>query len=255
MERETKIKFFGTGFFIILLVGLGYLVYKSNEFKATDVIEKVQVTGNNLLSGNDYLSFAKLDDKSLLKGVTLSVIKSRFEKHPYVSRADVKFVNEKEVEVVLTEKDIYGVILKNPNPVFITENFEVLPIIPNTKINEIPILSNVSESSKLKPLSKVKTEDIVEAFKIIDATRLTNSKMSKNLAEINLRNGGDILLMVSGLNFPVIFGRGNEAEKAVCLDAALSNYFDGNTLLQGCSYLDLRFNNELYVGRMKKTEL
>ncbi len=225
------------------------------NLKRQDVIEKVQVTGNNLLSGNDYLSFAKLDDKSLLKGVTLSVIKSRFEKHPYVSRADVKFVNEKEVEVVLTEKDIYGVILKNPNPVFITENFEVLPIIPNTKINEIPILSNVSESSKLKPLSKVKTEDIVEAFKIIDATRLTNSKMSKNLAEINLRNGGDVLLMVSGLNFPVIFGRGNEAEKAVCLDAALSNYFDGNTLLQGCSYLDLRFNNELYVGRMKKTEL
>ena len=255
MERETKIKFFGTGFFIILLVGFGYLVYKSNEFKAMDVIEKVQVTGNNLLSENDYLSFVKLDDKSLLKGVTLSAIKSRLEKHPYVSRADVKFVSEKEVKVFLTEKNIYGVIIKNPNPVFITENFEILPIIPNTKINEIPILSNVSESSKLKPLSKIKTEDIVEAFKIIDATRLTNFKMSKNLAEINLRNGGDVLLMVSGLNFPVIFGRGNEAEKAGCLDAALSNYFDGNTLLEGCSYLDLRFNNELYVGRMKKTEL
>jgi cell division septal protein FtsQ len=255
MERDTKIKFFGTGFFIILLIALGYLVYKSNEFKAAEVIEKVDVTGNNLLTGNDYLSFAKLDDKSMLKGITLSAIKSRFEKHPYVSKADVKFVNEKEVKVFLTEKNIYGVIIKNPNPVFITENFEVLPIIHNTKINEIPVLSNVSESSKLKALTRFKTDDILEAFKIIDATRFTNPKMLKNIAEINLRNGGDVLLTFSGLNFPVIFGRGNEAEKAVYLDAALSDYFNGNNLLEQSSYLDLRFNNELYVGRMKKTEL
>lgn len=255
MERDTKIKFFGTGFFIILLIGLGFLIYRSNEFKANEVIEKVHVTGNNLLTENNYLSFAKLDDKSLLKGITLSAIKDRFEKHPYVSRADVKFVNEKEVKIFLTEKNIYGVIIKDPNPVFITENFEVLPIIPNTKINEIPVLSNVSESSKLKTLSRFRTDDILEAFRIIDAARFTNPKMLKNIAEINLRNGGDVLLMFSGLNFPVIFGRGNEAEKAVCLEAALSNYFNGNTLLEESSYLDLRFNNELYVGRMKKTEL
>ncbi len=254
MERDTKIKFFGTGFFIILLIGLGYLVYRSNEFKTVQVIEKIHVTGNNLLAENDYLSFIKLEDKSLLKGLTLSVIKSRFEKHPYVSRADVKFVNEKEVKVFLTEKNIYGVIIKNPNPVFITENFEVLPIISNTKIDEVPVLSNVSENYKLKPHSKFKTEDILEAFKIIDATRFTNPKMLKNLAEINLRNGGDVLLMFSGLNFPVIFGRGNEPEKAVYLEAVLSDY-DGNTLLEESNYLDLRFNNEIYVGRMKKTEL
>ena len=79
--------------------------------------------------------------------------------------------------------------------------------------------------------------------------------MLKNIAEINLRNGGDVLLMFSGLKFPVIFGRGNEAEKAVCLEAALLNYFNGSTLLKESSYLDLRFNNELYIGRMKKTEL
>ena len=243
MERDTKIKFFGTGFFIVLLIGLGYLVYRSNEFKAAEVIEKVDVTGNNLLTENDYLSFVKLDDKSLLKGLTLSAIKSRFEKHPYVSRVDVKFVNEKEVEVFLTEKNIYGVIIKDPSPVFIT------------KISEIPVLSNVSESSKLKAFSRFRTDDILEAFKIIDAARFTNPKMLKNIAEINLRNGGDVLLTFSGLNFPVIFGRGNEAGKTVCLAAALSGYFNGNNLLEESSYLDLRFNNELYVGRMKKTEL
>jgi len=252
MERDTKIKFYGTGFFIILLIGLGYLVYRSNEFKAAEVIEKIHVTANHLLAENDYLSFIKLEDKSLLKGLTLSMIKSRFEKHPYVARADVKFITEKEVKVFLIEKNIYGVILRNSNPLFITENFEVLPIISNTKINEIPILSNVRGAYSLKPHSKLKTEDIVEAFKIIDASRFTNSGMLKNLAEINLRNGGDILLMFSGLDFPVIFGRGNESKKIVYLETVLSTRFDG--LLEESSYLDLRFSNELFVGRMKKTE-
>ena len=255
MERETKIKIFGTAFFIILLMVLSYLIYKSNAVKRIDVIEKVLVTGNNLLVENDYLKFTKLNDAPLLKGLTLPVIKDRFEKHPYVLKADVKFINEKDVKIFIIEKKIYGVIIKEPDPLFISENFEALPIIPNTKITEIPVLSNLKERAKLKPLSKFKTPDILQAFKIIDASRFTNTKMLKSLAEINLRNGGDVVLMFSGLNIPVIFGRGNEAIKTVCLEAVLSNYFEGNTLLAESSYLDLRFNNELYIGRMKKTEL
>jgi len=254
MERETKIKIFGTAFFIILLMVLSYLIYKSNEVKRINVIEKVHVTGNKLLAEKDYLNFTKLNN-SQVKGLTLPVIKDRFEKHPYVLRADVKFINEKEVQIFVTEKKIYGVIIKEPDPLFISENFEVLPVIPNTKITEIPVLSNLKERAKLKPLSKFKTPDILQAFKIIDASRFTNTKMLKSLAEINLRNGGDVVLMFSGLNIPVIFGRGNEAIKTVCLEAVLSNYFEGNTLLAESSYLDLRFNNELYIGRMKKTEL
>ena len=122
MERETKIKVFGTAFFIILLMVLSYLIYKSNEVKRINVIEKVHVTGNKLLAEKDYLNFTKLNN-SQVKGLTLPVIKDRFEKHPYVLRADVKFINEKEVQIFVTEKKIYGVIIKEPDPLFISENF------------------------------------------------------------------------------------------------------------------------------------
>ena len=64
MERDTKIKIFGTAFFIVLITGLIYLIYQSNKVKRTEVIEAILLKGNNLLTENGYLSFTKLDDIS-----------------------------------------------------------------------------------------------------------------------------------------------------------------------------------------------
>lgn len=253
MERDTKVKIFGTAFFIVLIAGLVYLIYQSNKIKKNDVIETIQLRGNNLLTENDYLTFTKLDGVSQYRRITLSLIKDRFEKHPYVSKANVRFMNEKEVEVFITEKKIYGVVIRETEPLFISENFEVLPVIPNTKIVDVPVLSNVNEIRELKPLSVARGEDIIQAYKIIEAVRLTDMKMFKGLAEINLRNGGDIILVFSGLNTPIIFGRGDEAAKAVYLEAILSGYFEDHSFTES-NYIDLRFKNRLYVGKMKKTE-
>lgn len=255
MERDTKVKIFGTAFFIILLTGFIYLIYQSNKVKRDVTIESIQLKGSNLLRGKDYLVFAKLTDISQIKGLTLSLIKDRFEEHPYILKVNAKFVNEKKVEVLITEKKMYGVIIKGTEPLFVSENFEVLPVISNTKIVDIPVLSNIKEGAELKPLSIVKCGDILEAFKIIDAARFTDMKIFKSLAEINLRHGGDVVLMFSGLNIPVIYGRGNDAAKAIYLETILSNYFDNNSIFSESRYIDLRFRNELYVGRMKKTEL
>jgi hypothetical protein len=255
MEKDTKVKIFGTAFFIILLTGFIYLIYRSNEVKRNVTIGSIQLKACNLLSGKDYLVFAKLTDISQINRLTLSLIKDRFEKHPYILKADAKFINEKEVEVLLTEKKMYGVIIKGTEPLFVTEDFEVLPVISNTKIVDIPVLSNIKDETELKPLSIVKSDDILQAFKIIDAARFTDMKMFKSLAEINLRNGGDVVLMFSGLNIPVIYGRGNEAAKAIYMETILSNHFENNSIFIESSYIDLRFRNELYVGRMKETEL
>ena len=52
----------------------------------------------------DYLHFTKLDKDSSLSGLTLRVIKDRFEKHPYVEFADVEFENNNIVSVEITER-------------------------------------------------------------------------------------------------------------------------------------------------------
>jgi cell division septal protein FtsQ len=253
MERETKIKIIGTGIFIILLLGLAYLVNHSNKIDRINIIESVKVTGNELLSENEYLAFTRLHDLSNENKFSLPVIKSRFEKHPYVLKADVKFINEKEVKVYLAEKRIYGIIIQDSEAFFASEGFEVLPVFQNTKILEIPVLSNINETN-LKALIKLKSKDIIQAYKIVDAAGLTNAKMLKDLAEINLRKGGDVVLTFSGLNVPVIFGRNNEPEKLVCLEALLNNNLI-NSLFSESDYIDLRFYNDIYIGKTQRVEL
>jgi len=255
MERETKIKIIGTAVFIILLLGTAYLIYHTNKIENNEIIELIKVTGNSLLNENDYLTFTRLNDLSKYKELSLPVIKSRFEKHPYVMMVDVKFVNEKEVKVFLTEKKIYAVIICANEPLFISENYQVLPVFQNTKMFDIPVLSNLDGSKNLITLKKFSNDDMIQAFRIIDASGLTDSKMLKDLAEINLRNGGDVVLTFSGMNVPVIFGRGNEAAKTVYLETLLTNFFDKNNFLSESDYIDLRFNSKVFVGKMKKTEL
>jgi hypothetical protein len=117
---------------------------------------------------------------------------------------------------------------------------------------DIPVLSNIKGSNDLKPLRKLNNEDIIQAYKIIDASGLTNMSMLRDLAEINLRNGGDVVLTFSGLSMPVIFGRNFEAQKLASLESLLNNYFVNNT---ESDYIDLRFYNDIYIGHIQRAEL
>lgn len=251
MNRETKIKIICTGLFIILILGISYLVYYSGKSSENKIIESIKLSGNMLLNENDYLSFTKLSEQS--NEVTLPIIKSRFEKHPYILRADVKFINENEVGVFLSEKKIYGLIVDAGEAFFITDDFIVLPVFPNTKMLDVPVISNLKKRN-IKPLKKFTNQDIVQAFKIIDASKSLTTQTLKDISEINLRSGGDVLITFSYLNIPVIFGRNNEAGKILSLEALLINNLKNNYLKE-CNYIDLRFYNEIYLGSPKGMEL
>jgi hypothetical protein len=94
----------------------------------------------------------------------------------------------------------------------------------------------------------MQSEDLIQAFKIIDAAGLTDTKILKKLSEINLRSGGDIVLSFSGFRSPVIFGRGKEAEKMISLEMLITNLFEGRNLLAESDYVDLRFADNIYLG-------
>ncbi len=215
----------------------------------------IELTGNNLLSAKDYLAFARLDNASEIKSITLPVVKDRLEKHPYTDQVDVEYNGENKINVVLKEKKIKAVLLTGTEPLFITDNFFVLPLLPNTRFIDLPIISNPEEVNKIKPQTKVNNNSITNAFKIIDAAKLTNKEIFKKLSEVNLRNGGDIILTFSGMKPPVIFGKGEEAKKMVYFELVSKGSIGGKSLMEESDYIDLRFANEIYVGSSEKIGL
>jgi cell division septal protein FtsQ len=252
--RENYGKILGTILFILLISCMLYLTFFSTKKINKGDMEMIEITGNNLLNESDYLNFTRLNDLSLNHNLPIRVIKDRFEKHPYISNADVEESGNK-AKILLTEKKVMAVILNNTDPFFITEDFQVLPLFSDTKFSDLPIIRNSSKNNLIKPLSFIKNSDLIDAFKIIDAAKKTNQNIYKRISEIDLRMGGDIVLSLSGIKTPIVFGRGEEARKMVYLEIMWDGILEGNSLVRNSDYIDLRFANEVYVKENEITGL
>jgi cell division protein FtsQ len=93
---------------------------------------------------------------------------------------------------------------------------------------------------------------VKDAFKIIDAAKKTDTNIYKRISEIDLRKGGDIILNMTGIKTPIVFGRGEEARKMSYLGIIWDGILDENSLIRESDYIDLRFANEVYI---KQTEI
>lgn len=255
MKSETRSKILGLFLFVTLVSFLLFLSFASERREMDKRIKLITITGNILLNENDYLAFIKLNDPDNYKNITLPVIKSRLQKHPYIRRADVEFSRDNEVHINVTEKEIKAVLMNNNEMFLASDNFEILPFVPNTKISDLPVITNLGNAELLKKNVTLKTPGLIEAYKIIDAAGSTDDEVFKKLSEINLRNGGDIILLFSELKPPVIFGRGNTAAKIVTFDELLSGTGTQKELVMNSSFIDLRFSNAIYLGNYETTGL
>lgn len=246
--REKKGKILGTLVFLLLILCILFLTFFPAKKNSHGELKMVEINGNVLLSENDYLTFTKLNEQGTISSVSLPVIKDRIEKHPYVAKADVE-ASGNTATVLLSEKTLEAVLLVNGQAWFISSDFQLLPMFSDTKYEGLPVISNAADITSAEPLSVVNSSDVKEAFKIIEAAKRTNKNIYKRLSEINLRNGGDIVLSFTEIKTPVIFGRGEEAKKMVYLDIMWEGIIEGNTLVQQSDYIDLRFAGEVYIGK------
>ncbi len=248
---ENKGKLLGSVFFVFLIFLLTFLIMNAKK-STKKTVQLIEIEGNKLLSGNDYLTQSRLNNKAEYSGLTLAIIKDRIEKHPYVKYADVEFYKSHLVRVYLTEKKMDAVLVSGSNPLFISDDFELLPVLPKTKMVDLPVITNPDKSDTIKLYSLVRGEDITQGLKIIDACKLVDNKFFKYLSEINLREGGDIVINFSGLKPPVVFGKYETAAKIVYLRNVL-DYLTTSNSLNNTSYIDLRFSNKVYLGENQGT--
>lgn len=242
---KTGSKILGTLFFIALVSILFYLILLPKKIIKRSIGE-IELSGNKFLIDNDYLKQTKLSDVRNFNNISLAVIKDRLEKHPYILRADVELKGNK-IFAYVVERKMIAIILKKTDIYFVSDNFEILPLMPKTKLIDLPVISNPASNDDVKPFAIIKNNGLLDALKIIEAIKLTDQRMLNHLSEINLRNGGDIVLTFSGYPVPIIFGRGEEARKMVYLESLWENK-DLNNMIKNSSYIDLRFAGNIYAG-------
>lgn len=245
MSKISKI--LGSLFFLGFISLIIYLGFSLNPKKSYQ-IKVIDIQGSTLLSADQYYKFAKINDEKKYGNLSLSIIKSRIEKHPYIASALVKYDGNDKVVVHIKEKKIEGIIFKNEQQFLITNNFQLLPILPFTKQMDYPVFSNPKIMGKLKINGILnKNNDILTAFKIISTLKYVSPELYDLLSEIDLRNGKDILLTFSSLPYQIVIGRGDEIRKT-CYLSTLWRFLKGNKLNSVMSYVDLRYDNHVYLG-------
>ncbi|MGK9368128.1 cell division protein FtsQ/DivIB [Melioribacter sp. Ez-97] len=236
----------GIIFFTLLITIIGYfaVTLEKENYK----IDLITLEGNNHLSKEKYLNFANLLDRKNYNELNLQIIKDRFEKHPYVQYADVSYTNNGKVTVILHEKNFDAVLIDNQKHFLITDKLEPVPLLEGTERVDYPVITNPYLDGEIKPfISLKKNNDIATASKILSGIKLVNPELYGNISVIDMRNGGDVVMTFSLFDYPVVFGRGDEARKIVYFNA-LWNYLKGKEANNLIEYVDLRYNKHIYFG-------
>ncbi len=233
--------------FLIVMVGvIFYLAFDVGNEKPYE-ITLVELNGCNYLPTENYFKYAELDRKEIYPELTLPVLKSRFEKHPYVKRADVIYKGNGKVEIDLTEKSFKAQLFTNDKKYIVTEDFELLPILKYTQRLVLPIITTGRNSRYTMFQYVKKNKELVPAFETLDAIKIINPQLYDNLSEIVLKDTGDMELYFAFTDYPVRIEKGKEIEDVYYYNK-LWEYLAGSKLNNNIKYIDLRYSGKIFLG-------
>ena len=248
---SARSKWTSISILVVIIAGMAYLSVSLEGKVKKQKLNFIELKGNYHLTEDQYLKFGNLYKRENYEGLSSILIRDRLVKHPYVKNVDVKYDDNSKATILLNEKEFETVLLINGKNYFLTSNFELLPILPYTQKIDYPVIVNPNYNGDFKKFKVLdKNEDLITAYKIIDAIRLTDSELLAGLSEIDMQNGGDIVLYFTFLHYPVIIGRGEEVKKIVIFQR-LWDSIKGNEVNQELKYLDIRFSDKVYLGLSK----
>lgn len=245
-----KDKIIGITLFSVLTLGVFFLIFLSNKNQDRNRFRDVVIQGEKLLSESSYLNYCFSEKENFDTETTLSELRELIIGHPYIKNVDIELTTDKKAVAYLKEKIVKALILVEGKPFLITEDFEILSILENTNILDFPTINN-SKLTGVNGQQVISEPGVTEAFRIIDITYLISKELYNNLSEINLRHGKEILLSFSDDFSQTVLGKGDFSRKLNILknlkyDTKYSDF------VKSCNYIDLRYDNYVYLGMNEK---
>ncbi len=239
-------KIFGV-FFLLVMVGIIFYLAVDVGAEKPYNITLIELNGCSYLPTEYYFKYAELDKKEIYPELTLPVLKSRFEKHPYIKSVDVIYNGNGKVEVDITEKSFKAELFTNNKKYIVTDNFELLPILKYTQHLVLPIITLDRKSDYTMFQYVKKDKALIPAFKTLDALKIINPQLYDNLSEIVLNSGNTIDIYLAITDFPVHIEKGKEVEDVYYYNK-LWSYLEDSKLNENIRYIDLRYSGKIFLG-------
>ncbi len=231
-----------------ILLGLIFYIAFSVDYEQPYKITLIEINNCEHLSGEKYFAYAGFDKKETYDELTLPVIKSRLEKHPYVKRADVLYVGQGKVEVTIYEKDFWAVLIAGGDEFILTRNFELLPVLPFTQQLLIPIITDKALYGKIKAFDNVKNlKELTPAYKLLDAAKMINPLLYDNISEIAFVGNNEMDVYFTFADYNLEMNRQNVVSRLYYFNS-LWKYIKGAEICDKIEYIDLKYGNKIFLG-------
>lgn len=244
MNNKEKIIGIITATFLFLCVVL--LIFFTRLKSENRLIDGIIIQGANVLPKAEYLKFSRLNKGDLNK-LSLFEIRQRFLPHKYLKNVDVEVTADHKVYVHIEEKKFISTLINMGMMFLVSDDGELTKVIDNTSILDFPAFTNIRNYQK-NGIERPDPREIEEAKRVLNSTKIIDGRLYSELSEVNMRNGGEIILSFSHLGMPVLFGRKNYLEKIAKLSALENKREKFSALLQNSVYLDLRYENNVFIG-------
>lgn len=242
----------GVWLLIPLLVGCIVLSVLAFKWRSTLTIQRVVVEGSRVLTAQQIFSLAKISMKSSMYETDLSVIQRRIAAHPFINTVTITRRLPDALRIRIDER-VPIASLNASGMMYVDAGRVALPMVQSPVKFDLPIISNVNGIGQLKFGEVVPSAELGEAIHILQTALEIDTSLYHFISEINMNNGGDVILYSIDVGVPIMLGRGEVGRKLVTLQSFWTNFVrtqDAGKL----KYIDLRYNDQVVVKWNQQTE-
>jgi len=224
------------------------LVFGANAWKSSLKIKQIKIEGNRIVGTNEIVQLTQIPLAAFLYQADLTAIQRNVMSHHYIKDAVVERNLPNSIHIQVIER-IPIALLNGSETKYIDEDGVVLPRSISHKLFDLPMISGLTSSEHLTLGLTITEPDIQETLQLLSALKTVNRPLYHNISEVQLRNGGDIILYAAEGGVPIIFGHGDVPSKLVRLETFWNDIVRtrGSQSLQ---YVDLRYQDQI-VARWK----
>jgi len=240
-------------FHVLMLIALVIcLAFGANAWKSSLKINQIKIDGNRIVNTNEIIQLTQIQIGALLYKADLTAIQRNVMSHHYIKDAVVERNLPNSINIQIIER-VPVAMVNLSEPLYLDEDGVILPKTASCKIFDLPMISGISTSELFVLGSTITHPDEIEALQLLAVLRTVNRPLYYNISEIQVRNGGDIMLYSAEGGVPIIFGRGELPGKLIRLEIFWNDIVRTRGV-QYLQYVDLRYQDQI-VARWSQEPL
>jgi cell division protein FtsQ len=248
--NESKSKMIGA----LIVIGLTlFLVFGANAWKSSLRVKQIKIEGNRLVGTNEILQLTQIQNGSLLYQADLTGIQHNVTRHFYIRDALVERNLPNSIRVQVVER-VPIAMINGAEPLYVDEDGTVLPPTVARRLFDLPMISGLTTNESLVLGSTLTQPDMKETLQLLSVLKALNRPMYHNISEVQIRNGGDIIIYSAEGGVPIIFGHGDLPSKLVRLEVFWNDIVRSQGL-QNLQYVDLRYQDQIVARWNHETSL